>query len=52
MAKKSNSPMAINIEHDHNFLGNLLISYYNDKYQTTKILQEKEKVSFKAKKNN
>lgn len=50
MARKSNSPMAINIEHDHNFLGNLLISCYNDKYQTTKILQEKEKVSFKAKK--
>ena len=32
MAKKSNNDVAINIDHDHNFIGNLMICFYNDKY--------------------
>jgi hypothetical protein len=32
MVKKSNNNVAINIDHDHNFIGNLLICYNNDKY--------------------
>ena len=45
MARKKNGGMFINIDHDHNFMGNLLICFYNDKYGTEKTLPNKEKVS-------